>query len=59
MTLPLAEPLDVVAGNVVHVSFRYHAGGPIPSLQASIRTSLLDESGADAKLVGEREAAFA
>jgi predicted RNA methylase len=40
MTLPLARALDVVAGDVVEVSFQYRAGGSIPSLQASIRATL-------------------
>jgi predicted RNA methylase len=40
MTLPLARALDVVAGDVVEVSFQYRAGGSIPSLQASIRAML-------------------
>lgn len=40
MSLPLAQPLKVAAGDVVDVSFRYRAGGSIPSLQASIRTSV-------------------
>ncbi|MBD8531898.1 MULTISPECIES: methyltransferase domain-containing protein [unclassified Massilia] len=40
MTLPLAKALDVVAGDVVEVSFQYRAGGSIPSLQASIRATL-------------------
>jgi protein arginine N-methyltransferase 1 len=40
MTLPLARVLDVVAGDVVEVSFQYRAGGSIPSLQASIRATL-------------------
>jgi hypothetical protein len=39
MTLPLALPLDVVAGDVIDVSFAYRAGGSIPSLQASIVTA--------------------
>jgi len=42
MTLPLAQPFDVVAGDVLPVSFRYRAGGSIPSLQASIRIGLMD-----------------
>lgn len=37
MTLPLARPLAVVAGDLVEVSFQYRAGGSIPSLQATIR----------------------
>jgi protein arginine N-methyltransferase 1 len=40
MILPLARPLDVAAGDTVQVSFRYRAGGSIPSLQASIRVAL-------------------
>lgn len=44
MTLPLAKPLDVAAGDVVQVAFQYRAGGSIPSLQASIRTELVVES---------------
>jgi predicted RNA methylase len=41
MSLPLAQPLRVEAGDVVRVSFRYRAGGSIPSLQASIVTELV------------------
>ncbi len=41
MTLPLAKPFDVVAGDILPVSFHYRAGGSIPSLQASIRIGLL------------------
>lgn len=40
MTLPLAKALDVVAGDVVDVSFQYRAGASIPSLQASTRATL-------------------
>ena len=40
MTLPLARPLEVVAGDVVAVSFAYRAGGSIPSLQLSLRAAL-------------------
>ncbi|MGZ5198573.1 MAG: methyltransferase domain-containing protein [Telluria sp.] len=40
MSLPLAQPLKVAAGDIVDVSFRHRAGGSIPSLQASIRTAL-------------------
>jgi protein arginine N-methyltransferase 1 len=40
MTLPLATPLEVAAGDLLQVSFSYRAGGSIPSLQASIRTRL-------------------
>jgi predicted RNA methylase len=43
MTLPLARPFDVIAGDTVQVSFRYRAGGSIPSLQASIRVASAKE----------------
>ena len=41
MMLPLAQPLDVQAGDVVQVAFAYRCGGSIPSLEASIRTALV------------------
>lgn len=44
MTLPLARPMDVVAGDVIDVSFAYRAGGSIPSLQASIVTMRVDSA---------------
>jgi predicted RNA methylase len=37
MTLPLAEPVRLLAGETVQVSFAYRAGGQIQSLQASMR----------------------
>jgi protein arginine N-methyltransferase 1 len=40
MTVPLERPLDVVAGDTVQLSFRYRAGGSIPSLQASMLVTL-------------------
>jgi type I protein arginine methyltransferase len=40
MSLPLAQPLKVQAGDIVDVSFRYRSGGSIPTLAASIRTAL-------------------
>jgi predicted RNA methylase len=40
MSLPLAQPIKVAAGDIVDVSFRYRAGSSIPSLQASIRNAL-------------------
>jgi predicted RNA methylase len=45
MTLPLARPLDVQAGDVVLVGFAYRCGGSIPSLEASIRTELVGRVG--------------
>jgi protein arginine N-methyltransferase 1 len=41
MMLPLAQPLEVRAGDVVQVSFAYRAGGSIPSLEASMRAELV------------------
>jgi predicted RNA methylase len=46
MTLPLATPFEVVAGDVLPVSFHYRAGGSIQSLQASIRIGLLADEAA-------------
>lgn len=43
MTLPLAQPVHVNAGDVLPLSLCYRAGGSIPSLQASIRVGLMDE----------------
>jgi protein arginine N-methyltransferase 1 len=40
MTLPLAEPLSVSAGDTADVSFDYRAGDSIASLQAVIRAQL-------------------
>ena len=44
MTLPLASPVHVTAGDVLCVSFQYKAGGSIPSLQASLRATVLQEA---------------
>jgi protein arginine N-methyltransferase 1 len=43
MTLPLPVPMNVVAGDIIDVSFAYRAGGSIPSLQASIVTARVEE----------------
>jgi protein arginine N-methyltransferase 1 len=43
MTLPLPAPMNVVAGDIIDVSFAYRAGGSIPSLQASIVTARVEE----------------
>ena len=53
MTLPLAQPLKVEAGDLVHVAFQYRAGGSIPSLQASLRAQVVNQR------VTEQVAAFA
>lgn len=53
MTLPLAQPMKVEAGDLLRVAFHYRAGGSIPSLQASIQAQVVNR-----ELV-ERVAAFA
>ncbi len=40
MSLPLATPLAVKAGEVLRVGFQYRAGGSIPSLQAALQVAL-------------------
>jgi predicted RNA methylase len=42
MTLPLAQPLQVQAGDLLRVAFQYRAGGSIPSLQASIQAQVVN-----------------
>jgi predicted RNA methylase len=56
MTLPLATPVEVAAGDVLQVAFSYRAGGSIPSLQASIRTGLANSPATQAD---SHSAAFA
>lgn len=41
MSLPLAAPLPVCAGDVLQVSFQYRAGGSIPSLEAAIQVAVV------------------
>ncbi len=53
MTLPLAQPIRVEAGDLVHVAFQYRAGGSIPSLQASLRAQVVNQR------VEQQVAAFA
>ncbi|MFC0251913.1 methyltransferase domain-containing protein [Massilia consociata] len=43
MTLPLAQPVRVQAGDLLHVAFQYRAGGSIPSLQASLRAQVVGQ----------------
>jgi predicted RNA methylase len=45
MMLPLIQPLEVQAGDVVDISFAYRAGGSIPSLEASIRSAVVERNG--------------
>ncbi|AXA90864.1 methyltransferase domain-containing protein [Massilia sp. YMA4] len=44
MTLPLAQPVQVRAGDVLQVSFAYRAGGSIPSLEASLQAAVVFEA---------------
>lgn len=40
MVLPLLESIKVTAGDIVHLSFEYHAGDSIESLQNAIRVTV-------------------
>jgi predicted RNA methylase len=42
LVLPLAEPLQVKAGTVIQVSFRYFAGGSLRSLERNMRATVAD-----------------
>lgn len=44
MTLPLAQPVQVRAGDVLQVSFAYRAGGSIPSLEATLQAVVVYEA---------------
>jgi predicted RNA methylase len=44
MTLPLAQPVQAKAGDVLQVSFAYRAGGSIPSLEASLQVAVVYEA---------------
>jgi predicted RNA methylase len=44
MSLPLAKPVQVKAGEVIRVGFQYRAGGSIPSLEAAIQVEVLRET---------------
>lgn len=46
MTLPLANPVAVRAGDVLQVSFQYRCGGSLPSLQAAMRADVVVQSAA-------------
>ena len=47
MSLPLSQPVQVNAGDVIQVSFHYRAGGSIPSLEAAIRVDVVSELATD------------
>lgn len=55
MALPLNEPLTVKAGDVVDVSFRYRAGGSIPSLENNIRAVVRGNVIAEREELEQRE----
>lgn len=44
MVLPLANPIEVAAGDVLRVSFQYRAGASIPSLQHAIQVEVAAET---------------
>lgn len=44
MTMPLANPVAVCAGDVLQVSFHYRAGGSLPSLEATMRADVVSQS---------------
>ena len=44
MILPLENPVNANAGDLLQVSFQYRAGGSIPSLQAALRASIVDQA---------------
>ncbi len=43
MALPLKTPLNVVAGDVLNISFQYRTGGSIDSLQNSIKVNVQEK----------------
>jgi len=43
MTLPLSHPVQVKAGDLLHVALSYRAGGSIPSLQASLQAQVIKQ----------------
>ena len=44
MTLPLENPVQTRAGDVLQVSFQYRAGGSIPSLQAALQACIVNDA---------------
>lgn len=59
LVLPLAEPVSVQAGEQLHVSFEYKAGGSIPSLQATLRAQHLHVVEAEWALQSKQVVAYA
>jgi type I protein arginine methyltransferase len=60
MTLPLMNPLQVKAGEIIQISFCYRAGASIPSLEASIRVEMVkDGVAASEHLTGTAVATYA
>jgi hypothetical protein len=43
MSLPMMNPVQVQAGDVLEVSFQYRAGGSIPSLEAALKVEVVRE----------------
>lgn len=40
MSLPVSKPVQVQAGDVIHLSFQYRAGGAIPALEAALKVEV-------------------
>ncbi|ABR90336.1 Uncharacterized conserved protein [Janthinobacterium sp. Marseille] len=59
LVLPLAGPVSVQAGEQLHVSFEYKAGGSIPSLQATMRAQHLHVVEAEWALQSKHLVAYA
>ncbi|TFW11460.1 methyltransferase domain-containing protein [Massilia arenosa] len=47
MTLPLQQPVQVHAGDVLRVSFAYRCGGSIPALEATMQAEVIYDSTAE------------
>ena len=56
MAIPVPEPMQVNAGDIVDVSFAYHTGAPISALQNTLRVSLRQQTTAIEEM---RTASFA
>ena len=42
LVLPLTEPVEVKAGDILQVSFHYFAGGSLRSLEKNMRATVVD-----------------
>ena len=53
MTVPMTNPLQVQAGDVIQVSFCYRAGASIPSLEQSVRIELVRDPASQVQAGGQ------